>query len=201
MICRLAPPPHGSSIHRSQACSRPLQRYLSRSRTYHRPHVSISAGFPSGLGFLGNPPTVSYPVDTCSSLSTTRGYSVPHHRMSLCVGPHASPGFSGVYLGRMENRPALILAMLAQANHPRRLVQPHDDSHVDSYTCPCTALLDGIPSRILGDRLLAPLLGLRVSRYPRGYAFTSTPEGQELHLHGDEVIKDLGISTLSPRSS
>jgi hypothetical protein len=110
VICTLAPPPSGSSIHRSMACSRPLQRYWSRSPTYHRPHVSISAGFPRSLGFLGNPTTVSYPVDTCSSLSTTRGYSVPHHRVSLYVGPHSSPGFSGVSLGRMENRPALILA-------------------------------------------------------------------------------------------
>jgi hypothetical protein len=131
----------------------------------------------------------------------TRGYSVPHHRLSLCVGPHSSPGFSGVYLGRMENRPALILAVLAQADNPRRLVQPHDDSPVDSYACPCTALLDGIRSRILRDRLVSPLLGLMVSRYPRGYTFTSTPEGQALHLHGDEVIKDPMISTLYPLSS
>ena len=29
-----------------------------------------------------------------------------------------------------------------------------------------------------------------VSRYPRGDAFTSTPEGQELHLHEDEVVID-----------
>ena len=202
----LAPPPCGSSIHRSMACSRPLQRYLSRSPTYHRPHVSISASFPHGLGFLGNPTTVPYPVDTCSPaprapVSTTRGYSVPHHRLSLCVGPHSSPGFSGVYLGRMETRPALILAILAQAHNPRRLVQPHDDSDMGSCTCPCTALLDGIPSRILSDRLLSPLVGLMVSRYPRGYAFTSTPEEQELHLHGDEVVKDPMILALYPLPS
>jgi len=104
---------------------------------------------------------------------------MPHLRVPLCVGPHASPGFSGVYLGRMENRPALILAILAQANNPRRLVQPNDDSDMGSCTYPCTALLDGIPSRILSDRLLSPLVGLMVSRYPRGYAFSSTPEGQE----------------------
>jgi len=29
-----------------------------------------------------------------------------------------------------------------------------------------------------------------VSRYRRGDAFTSTPEGQELHLHDDEVVED-----------
>ena len=110
VICTLAPPPSGSSLHRSMACSRLLQRYSSRSPTYHRPHVCISAGFPSGVGFLGNPTTVPYPVDTCSSLSTTRGSSVPHRRVPLCGGPHASPGFSGVSLGRMASRPALIRA-------------------------------------------------------------------------------------------
>jgi hypothetical protein len=133
--------------------------------------------------------------------STTRGDSVPHHRVSLCGGPHASPGFSGVYLGRLQTRPALLLAVLAVADNPRRLLPRHDDSTVDSSACPCTAVLDGIPSRMLSDRLVSPLLGLRVSRYPRGYAFTSTSEGQEWHLHGDEVITDPLISTLSPLSS
>jgi hypothetical protein len=38
-----------------------------------------------------------------------------------------------------------------------------------------------------------------VSRYRRGYALTSTPEGQEFHLHGDQVIKDqTDLSSLSP---
>ena len=106
----MAPLPHGSSVHRSMACSRPLQRYWSRSRTYHRPHVSISASFPRGLGFLGNPSHMPYPVDTCSWLSTTRGYAVPHLRMSLKGGPHSSPGCSGGYPGRLQTRPALSLA-------------------------------------------------------------------------------------------
>ena len=77
---------------------------------YHRPHVSISAGFPRGVGFLGNPTTVPYPVDTCSSLSTTRGYSVPLLRVTLHEGLHSSPGFSGVSLGQLENCPALLRA-------------------------------------------------------------------------------------------
>jgi hypothetical protein len=185
VICTFAPPPHGSSIHRSQACSRLLQRYSSRSRAYYRPHVSQSAGFPSGVGFLGNPSHMPYPVDTSSSLRATRGYSVPNLRLPLKVGPHSSPGFSGVYLGRLQTRPALSLALLAQANHPRRLVPRNDDSDMDSCACPCSARFDGILSRILSDRLLSPLSGLMVSRYRRGYAVTSTPEGQELHLHGD----------------
>ena len=51
----MAPPPHGSSLHRSRACSRPLPRDSSRSPTYHRPHVSIAASVPRGVGCLGNP--------------------------------------------------------------------------------------------------------------------------------------------------
>jgi hypothetical protein len=161
------------------ACSRPLQRYWSRSPAYHRPHVSISAGFPSGVGFLGNPTTVPYPVDTSSSRRTTQGYSVPHLRLTLPVGPHSSPGFSGVSLGRLQNRPALILALLAQADNPRRLVPRNDDSTMGSCTCPYATVLNGIPGRIPSDHLLSPLCGLRISRYRRGYALTSTPEGQE----------------------
>jgi hypothetical protein len=37
-----------------------------------------------------------------------------------------------------------------------------------------------------------------VSRYRRGHAVTSTPAGQELHLHGDEVVKDQLISAPYP---
>jgi hypothetical protein len=142
-----------------------------------------------------------YAVDTSSTRRTTQGYSVPHHRLSLCVGPHSSPGFSGVSLSRLQTRSARILAVLAVANNPRRLLPRHDDSDIGSSAYPCTALLDGILSRILSDRLLSPRCGLMVSRYRRGYALTSTPEGQELHLHGGDVIKDPMILTLYALSS
>jgi hypothetical protein len=69
---------------------------------------------------------------------------------------------------------------------------------MDSCACPYTVGLDGIPSRILSDRLLSPLYGLMVSRYRRGYAFTSTPEGQELHLHREKVVEDRLISSPYP---
>jgi hypothetical protein len=64
---------------------------------------------------LGESLPASYPVDTCSlaqraPVRTTRGYSVPNLRLSLKGGLHSSPGFSGVYLGRLQSRPALILA-------------------------------------------------------------------------------------------
>ena len=103
-----------------------------------------------------------------------------------------------MYLGHVESCPALSLAILAQAINPRWLAHVNDDSDVDSYAYPDAALLDGIPSRILSDRLLSPLCGLMVSRYRRGYAFTSTLEGQELHLHREKVVEDRSISSPYP---
>ena len=123
-------------------------------------------------------------------MRTVQGYSVPHLRLPLHRGFHSSPGLSGVYLGHVESCPALSLAILAQAIHPRWLAHVHDDSDVDSYAYPDAALLDGIPSRILSYHRLSPLYGLMVSRYRRGYAVTSTLEGQEFRLHEDEVVID-----------
>jgi hypothetical protein len=60
---------------------------------------------------LGESYPVVHPVDTSSSLRALRGYAVPHLRLSLKVGPHSSPGFSGMYPGRLQTRPALILAL------------------------------------------------------------------------------------------
>jgi hypothetical protein len=60
---------------------------------------------------LGESYPVAHPVDTSSPLRAIRGYSVPHLRVSLQVGPHFSPGFSGVYPGRLQTRPALIRAL------------------------------------------------------------------------------------------
>ena len=110
--------------------------------------------------------------------------------MSLHVGSSSSPGFAGVALGRLQNRPALLRAFVAQAHNPRRLVQRHDDSDVDSSAYPYATVLDGIPGRMPSDHLFPPLCGLMISRYRRGEAFTSTLEGQELHLHEDEVVED-----------
>ena len=43
---------------------------------------------------------------------------------------------------------------------------------VGSVALPMESLLDGILCRIQNDRRLSPLQGLRISRYPGGYAFT-----------------------------
>ncbi len=81
-------------------------------------------------------------------------------------------------------------ARQSQTCNLRRLFPVNDDSSVASIASPWITLLGGIPSQILSDPHLAPLLGLRISRYPRGYAVTSTPEGPELRQHRDEVIKE-----------
>ena len=57
------------------------------------------------------------------------------------------------------------VSVLDQANNPRRLVIPDDDSAVSSSACPYPTLLGGMHRWILRDRLLLPLHGLRVSRY------------------------------------
>ena len=101
-------------------------------------------------------------------MRTVQGYSVPSLRLPLHGGLHSSPGLSGVSLGHVESGPALILALVAQANNPRRLVHVHDGSDVDSSACPDAALLGGIPGRMPSDRLFSPLCGLMVSRYRRG---------------------------------
>jgi hypothetical protein len=189
------------------ACSRLLQRYSSRSLAYHRPHVSISTGFPRGLGFLGNPSTVPYPVDTCSParLRSSRLRPPCHGPDSralmnrpTCAREHdtgllrssspfaaerRTPRCAGC-LGSVSESAADPLppdpCLLAVAHHPRRLLPPHDDSAMGSAAaCPYSALLGGIPGRIPSDRHLASLWGLRVSRYPRGYAVSPTPGRQE----------------------
>ena len=150
------------------------------------------------LWLLGESLPVPYPVDTSSLLRTARGYSVPSLRLSRHEGLHSSPGFCGDVPGSDGELPSPYPCLLAQAYNPRRLVQRNDDSDGDASACPYTALLDGMPGRIPRDRLFSPLYGLRVSRYRRGEAFTSTPERQELHLHEEKVVEDRLISAPYP---
>jgi len=51
-------------------------------------------------------------------------------------------------------------------------------------------LLDRVSGLRLPDAAVYPRFSpLRTSRKTGGYAFTSVPEGQGLHLHGDEVTR------------
>jgi hypothetical protein len=59
---------------------------------------------------LGESPPVAHPVDTSSSLRAIRDDAVPHLRLLLTVGPHASPGVSAVSLSRLQTRSGLLLA-------------------------------------------------------------------------------------------
>ncbi len=111
------------------------------------------------------------------------------------------PLFAG-FLGSVSESLAETLSpypcLLAVADNPRRLLPPKDDSRVGSTKAyPYSALLGGIPGRIPSDRRLASLWGLMVSRYLKGYAFTTTLAGQEFHLHGDTVVKDQRIAPAS----
>ena len=150
-----------------------MQRYCLRSPEYHRPHVSLSVGFPDSVCFLGNPSTGQYPVDTSSLRRTAQGYSVPEYCLPLGVGPHCSPGdVRGCSLEHAVSCPAgesdlsrVSMSVLDQANNPRRLAIPDDDSSVSSSAYPYLTLLGGMRGWIPRDRLWLPLHGLRVSRY------------------------------------
>ena len=60
---------------------------------------------------LGDSPPVAPPVDTSSSRRAIRDDSVPHRRLLLNVGPHASPGVSAMSLRRLQTRSGLSLAL------------------------------------------------------------------------------------------
>jgi hypothetical protein len=95
VICTLAPPPSGSSRHRSLARARLLQRSWARSPPDHRPHVRIAASVPRRVRCWGHPAHMSSPVEPGASLRTTGGDAVPQLRLSRQAGLHASPGCSG----------------------------------------------------------------------------------------------------------
>ena len=84
------------------------------------------------------------------------------------------------------------MSLLDQANNPRRLVAHDDDSVVHSCTYPCATLLGGIPWWIQSDRLSYPLHSLEGQSRPWGVCITPASGGEELHLYGSQVIKDLG---------
>jgi hypothetical protein len=90
------------------------------------------------------------------------------HHVRVYVALNASNATSGV--GPFWVEPA----------NPRWLVDGNDDSNAGSSPSPSDPL-NGIPSRILGYHLSAPLQGLRVSRYPGGSAFPDTPQCRGLH--------------------
>jgi hypothetical protein len=130
---------HGSLVIRPQswaplrACD--LRVCASPSRVIHTSLAGVLTASPAPLipitylspsprqpiGWLSQRPAlfgesypVAHPVNTSSSLRAIWGYSVPHLRLVLTVGPHSSPGFSGVYPGRLQTRPARILAFWPQ---------------------------------------------------------------------------------------
>ena len=90
------------------------------------------------------------------------------------------------------------MSILDQADNPRRLVTHDDDSRVSSVAYPDSTLLGGICREILRDRLSFPLHGVESQSRPWGPCVTPASGGEELHLYGTQVIKDLAVSTPHP---
>jgi len=83
------------------------------------------------------------------------------------------------------------VSILDQADNPRRLVAHDDDSDVSSCAYPYATVLDGIRWWVQRDRLSFPLHGVEDQSRPWGPCITPASGGEELHLYGTQVIKDL----------
>ena len=83
------------------------------------------------------------------------------------------------------------MSILDQADNPRRLVTHDDDSDVSSCAYPYATVLDGIRWWVQRDRLSFPLHGVEDQSRPWGPCITPASGGEELHLYGTQVIKDL----------
>jgi hypothetical protein len=90
------------------------------------------------------------------------------------------------------------VSILDQADNPRRLVTHDDDSDVSSCAYPYATVLDGIRWWVQRDRLSFPLHGVEDQSRPWGPCVTPASGGEELHLYGTQVIKDLVVSTPHP---
>jgi len=126
-------------------------------------------------------------------------YSVPGCRLVLHVGSHWSPGYlwdAPWITGRVVQ--PFSMSMLDQAHNPRRLVAHDDESDVSSCAYPYATVLDGIRWWVQRDRLSFPLHGVESQSPPRGVCITPASGGEEFHLYGTQVIKDLvGLSPSS----
>ena len=137
------------------ACSRPLQRYSSRSPDIPpspRQHIRWLSQRPWLLG--ESHPRRPHPVDT--SLIAGAAITGLLRSSSPFAAERRTPLFAG-FLGSVSESAADPLSpypcLLAVANHPRRLLPRHDDSAMGSAAaCPYSALLGGIPGRIPSDR-------------------------------------------------
>ena len=90
------------------------------------------------------------------------------------------------------------MSILDQADNPRRLVAHDDDSDVSSCAYPYATVLDGMRWWVQRDRLSFPLHGVEDQSRPWGACITPASGGEEFHLYGTQVIKDLvGLSPSS----
>jgi hypothetical protein len=123
---------------------------------------------------LGESHPVTHAVDTCSR-STWRAVTGLLRSLSpslLSVGSYSTPGFLGGVPRSKTLTPGPYPCLLAWPHNPRRPTLVNDALKRRFSFLPMESLLDGMPCRIQSYRLLSPLQGLRISRYPGGYAFT-----------------------------
>jgi hypothetical protein len=126
-------------------------------------------------------------------------YLVPDLRLSWHLGTHCSPGyFQDAAWIKNEVVQPFTVPILDQADNPRRLVAPDDDSDVSLIAYPYATLLDGIPRWVRSYRLSFPLQGLRISRYPGESASPLHLGDRNFTCTRNQVIKDLiGLSPSS----
>ena len=185
--------------------------------TYYLPeiraHVSLSAGFPGGLCFLGHPAPSQYPVDTCSRKGELRGsYFVPGIRFAQTVEWHYPPGFVVVKTGQSVRCQHLSLSCFGPSPsvRVRGLVHHNGGSTVPLLSLLMVCLLTGSFSVGLRIPRISPILasfglsgrGLWAMHFPvhlRGWELSLAARVQhripscssQFHLFGNMVPSGL----------
>jgi hypothetical protein len=127
-----------------------------------------------------------------SQSRATQGYFVPDPRLPWHLGSRYSPGYfrDAAWIRNRAVQPFTV-SILDQADNPSRLVESDDDSDTSSSSCPYATDLDRIRRWVRRDCLSFPASRIDGQSLPWGMRFTSASEGQESHLHENQVIKDL----------
>ena len=169
--------------------------------TFHLtvPLSAYPLAFPEALASEAILPTSRLATDRLLRVDARRALTGLHRSWFSFVVGRRIPLSAGILRGYLRHRQQFaalsIRSLLGRPYNSRRPVQHDDGSNVDSYSYPYPTVLDGIPGRIPSYRLLSPLHTERWSSRPHGgYAFTSAPEGWELHPHENQVVQPAGYA-------
>ncbi len=124
-------------------------------------------------------------------LSSLRGGSPLVSPCPFWTKPITHVGLSHIVQPERGEPSRFSVSILDQADNPRRLVAHDDDADVSSCAYPYATVLDGIRWWVQRDRLSFPLHGVEDQSRPWGPCITPASGGEELHLYGTQVIKDL----------